>query len=197
MGSDVRMLRIGKGARCIVHRTDDIAREGQCGIVGGSTLGKRGTIVVPLCSIDGLCAQQVGIGSLPTTRYGGSVEVDTEMMTSCTLKQVNHKGHILIGIAREEVNLDTYYTKPSDICEFTFTVFRFIESELRSWSTINPTNAATIPYQGLDTLRNSITHGILHGLSVLHLVPFCINQDVWKMKGCCHIGVLLDDVIVV
>jgi hypothetical protein len=44
--------------------------------VGRCTIGECGAIVVPLSTIDGLYAHQVGIGALPTTGYGSTMEID-------------------------------------------------------------------------------------------------------------------------
>lgn len=51
MGGDVWMLGVGEGAWGIVHRSYDIACEGESGVVGGSFLGECRHIVVPLCSV--------------------------------------------------------------------------------------------------------------------------------------------------
>ena len=60
LGGDVRMLRVGEGAGSIVHRANDITREGQRAVVSCSTMGKSAIVVVPFGSIDGLHRHEVG-----------------------------------------------------------------------------------------------------------------------------------------
>ena len=72
---DVRMLRVAEGTRGIVHRANDITREGQRGIVAGSLLREVRHVVVPLGTIDALGGKQIRISALPSARDWGTVEV--------------------------------------------------------------------------------------------------------------------------
>ena len=75
--------------------------------MAGSLGGKRRHVVIPLGTIDALGRHQVGIGALPATGYGGTMEVDQQMVTGGTLQQVDAVVHVALVVAAEEVNLHT------------------------------------------------------------------------------------------
>ena len=152
MCSDMRMLRVAECARGIVHRTNHITGERQCGIVGSRLLGEGRHIIIPLGTIDALGTHQVGIGALPATRDGGTMEINQQMVLGSTLQQVDAIVHILLGIAREEVDLHASHTNLLAPGKLLLTVFGLVQTELRTGSTIYPTHRGVVPDKGLDTL---------------------------------------------
>ena len=99
IAGDVWMLRIAEGTWCVVHRTDDVTGKGQCGVMTGCYVGKCGHVVVPLGTIHTLGRHEVGVGALPSTRYGGTMEVNQQMMLGGTLQQVDTVSHIALTVA--------------------------------------------------------------------------------------------------
>ena len=194
---DMRMLRVGEGARRVVHRSDDIAGEGQRGVMGSRLLGERTYVVVPLGTIHGLGGEQVGIGALPAAGDGGTVEVDQQMMLGRTLQEIDAVVHVHLVIAREEIDFHTSYTNLLAPGELLFAVLGLVESVLRRGSTINPAHRRVVPDEGFDAFRLGIVHRILNGIAVFHGVPLGIDEHIGKMQFDRHIDVFLDDVIVV
>ena len=183
MGGNVWMLRVGEGAWGIVHRSYDIACERESGIVGGCLLGEGRHIVVPLCSVDTLGREEVGIGALPSSWDGRSVEVDEEMVASGSFEEVDAVAHVHLVVAREEVNLHSCHTEALAPGELLLAVFRFIESELWSWSAIDPSHGGVVPYHGSYALVFGIAYGIFHSLAVLELVPLGVDEDIGEAES--------------
>ena len=198
----MRMLRVAERTGRIVHRTDDITGEGQCGIMTGSLIGEGSDIVIPLSTIDALCTHQVGPCALPATGYRSTVEVDEQVVAGSTLQQVELEVHILLVITGEEVNLHTSHTDLLTPGKLTFAVFGLVETELRGRSTIDPPYRRVVPDERLDTLRLGIGYGILDGLALVggqlvHIVPLGIDEHVGQTECLCHVYIFLDDVEVV
>ena len=197
MRSDVGMLRVAECARGIVHRTNDISSERQHGIMRGGLCCKGRHVVIPFCTIYALCTHQVRPSSLPATRNGSTMKVNEQMMTSCTLQQVNAVVHIHLIISRKEVNLHASHTNPFAPSKLLLTVFRLVQAELRTRRTIYPSNRRIVPNQGLHALRLRIIDCILDGLAVFHLVPFSIDENIRQFQRHRHIDIFLDNLIVI
>ena len=86
MGGDVWMLRVAKGARRVVHRSDDVACEGQHAVMRRSLSGERRHVVIPFGTIDALRGEKVRPRSLPAARNRSAMEVHQQMMARATLQ---------------------------------------------------------------------------------------------------------------
>ena len=165
--------------------------------MAGCLRGKCSVIVVPLGAEHTFCGEQVRISTLPTTGYGGTMEVNQEVMTGSRLEKVDAEVHVHLTVAREEINLhtcDPYFLAPG---EFLLTVLGTVQTELRRRSAINPSHRRVIPDHGLNALINGIFHSILDGLAIFHHIPLSINQHVREFELDCHINIFADDVVII
>ena len=194
---NVRVLRIGKRARCVVHRADNVAGKRQRGVVGGSLVGEGRHVVVPLGAVNRLCAQQIGIGALPAARQSGAVEIDRKVVFCSRLQKVDTIVHIELVVAREEVDFHASNPDFFEPRELFLTVFGLVQAELRTRRAVNPTNRRTVPNQRLDIVVDGIFYSVLNGLAVFHLVPFSIDKHIRKFQTDSQIHIFFDNVVVV
>ena len=194
---DVRMLRVAEGAGRIVHGADDVAGEGQCGVVRCGLFRKGSHVVVPLSTVDAFCRHQVGPCALPSAGNGGTVEVHQQVMTGSALQQVDAVVHVLLCVAAEEVNLHAGHTNLLTPRELFLAVFGLVQAELRAWCAVDPSHAGVVPYHRLDAMSLRVVHSVDNGLAILHLVPLGIDEHVGQTKGNGQVDILADDVIVV
>ena len=199
MGRDMRMLRIRKGARRIIHRAHDAAGKWQGSIMASSLFCQHRFIIIPFRSIHTLGREQVGISALPAAGNSSTMKVNRKMMACRTLQEVDAILHRFLFIASKEVNLHSSYAHFLQPGKLLLPVFRSIQSIVRTWCTpsLNPCSRRIIPKQRLHTPILSIFQSLLDGGSILHLIPFCINQYVWQMQGLRHIYILFNDIQVV
>ena len=191
------MLGVAEGTWGIVHRPDDIAGEGQRGIMRCGLFGECRHIIVPLGPIDALGGEQVRISTLPTTGYGSTVEVHQQMVTGGTLHQFDAIVHVHLVVAREEVDLHTSHPDLLAPGKFLLTILRFVQTVLGCWRTIHPTHGRVVPDHRLDALRLGVVDGILNGLVIFHRIPLGIDEHVGEMESNGEIDIFLDNVIVV
>ena len=138
MRGDMGVLRVAESAGRVVHRTYDVAGEGQRSIVRGGRFGERRHVVVPLGTVDALRREQVGIGALPATGYGGTVEVDQEVMAGGTLHQVDAEVHVFLVLTAEEVNLHTCHANLLAPGKLLLAVLGLVQTVFRCRSTVHP-----------------------------------------------------------
>ena len=138
VAGDVRMLRVAEGTGRIVHRADDVAGEGQGGIVCSRLLGEVRHIVVPLSAIDALRRHKVRPCALPSARDRGAVEVDQQVVTGSTLEEVDAVVHVLLCVAAEEVDLHAGYAYLLAPGEFLLTILGLVQTELRARGAVDP-----------------------------------------------------------
>ncbi len=121
------------------------------------------------------------------------------MMASRTLQEVNAILHRLLLIASEEVNLHSCHAHLLQPSELLLSILWSIQSLMRSRRTpcLNPSRRGIIPKQRFDTIVLGVLQSLLNGRTILHLVPFCINQNVWQFQNLRHIYIFLDDIQVV
>ena len=197
MSGDVRMLRVAKGTRRVVHRSDDISCEGQHAVMRRSLAGERRHVVIPFGTIDALRGEKVRPRALPAARNRSAMEVHQQMMARAALQQVLTVLHVHLVIAGEEVDLHTCHPDALTPSELSLAVFRFVQSELRSRCTIDPSHRRVIPYHRLHALLAGIRHCVFNGLAILHLVPFGIDEHIGQMQRHRHVDILLNDVVIV
>ena len=125
------------------------------------------------------------------------MEVDEQVMTGSTLQQVDAIVHVHLVVAREEVDLHTSHTDLFAPGKLALAVFGLVQTVFGPWGTIYPAHGRVIPDHRFDTLRLGIGNGILNSLTILHLVPFGIDEHIGQMKGCSHIHIFPDNRIVV
>ena len=138
VGGDVRVLRIRKGARSVVHRAKNIAGERKGCVVGGSPVGQERKVIVPLRTIDCLGADEVRVCTLPASHCRGTVEVDQQMVSCSALEKFDHEIEVLVGIAGEKVNLDALHAQVLTPGELLFAVLGSIEAVFRARSAVDP-----------------------------------------------------------
>ena len=196
------MLGVAEGTGRIVHRAYDITREGQRGIMRGCT-GREGRhVIIPLSPIDTLRRKQVRIGALPTAGNGCPMEVHQQMVSGGTFQQVLTIVHVLLVIAREEVNLHAGHTDFLAPGKLALAILWFVQTEFRSWSAVDPAHTGVIPDERFDALLTGIGNSILDGLAfvggqLFHLVPLGVDKHIGQMQRGGHVHIFLDDAIVV
>ena len=65
----------------------------------GCQWGEGAIVVIPLSSKHALGREQIGVGALPTTRDGGAMEIDQQMMARSALEQVDAVVHVHLAVA--------------------------------------------------------------------------------------------------
>ena len=163
----------------------------------GSLLGEGCHIIIPFRTIDPFRTQQIGTCALPASGDGGSVEVDKQMVTGSTFQQVLTVVHVHLVVAREEVYLHACHTNLLAPGKLLLTVLGLVQAVFGCRGSVYPAHAGVVPYHGLHTLRFRVGHRVLHGLAVLHGVPFGIDEHVGEFQTLGHVGISLDDVVVV
>ena len=139
----------------------------------------------------------MGIGALPAAGDGGTVEVDEQMVARSRLKEIHLIVHVGLRVACKEIDLHACYSQLMTPGKLTFAVLRLVQAELWTWSAVNPPYRRVVPDHGLHTLLVGIGQGIGHAVTVLHLVPFGIDEHIGKVQGGGHVDVLTNDIEVV
>ena len=152
MGGDVRMLGVAERTWGIIHRTNHVACEWECGVMTSRLLRKSRHVVIPFRTIDALCGKQVGPCALPPSRNGRAMEVDQQVMSGGTLEQVEAVVHVALIVAREEVDLHASHAQTLTPSELLLTVLWFVEPELGTRGAIYPSYRRVIPDERLHAL---------------------------------------------
>ena len=125
------------------------------------------------------------------------MEIDQHIMAGCTLHEFDAIVHVHLVVTAEEIDLHSGNAEFFAPCEFLLTILWIIKTELRAWSSIDPSDRRVVPYHRLDSLRMCICNRILNGLAILHLVPLGIDEHIREAESRRHVDIFLDDIVVV
>ena len=141
--SDMRMLRVCKSTRSIVHRAHYITRKRQCTVMPCRTVGQCLLIIIPFCSIYSFHRHHVRIGALPASRNRSSMKVYHQMIFGCILQNVHKIIHRRYTVLAEEIYFYSFHSHGFKPGKFFLTHFRLVQTIQRTERT--PRGGRIIP----------------------------------------------------
>ena len=193
IGGEMCVLRICECHRCIVHRPDHIAGEGEQAVDARAVGGHETAVVVLFRPVDSLIGYEVWISAVPSSGHRASVKIHKHVEVSRILQNVQIIIHHILLVALEKVDFHSCNTQTSEPSEFLHTAFMCKHPVARRAPHPIVRSPGIIPHQRLYALRQRIFHGILQPASVAHFIPFPVEQHIFPSHGSGQIHIALTD----